>query len=73
MAHTGTPWTADEDRLLTQAVAIHGEADQWKMIALCVPGRTNKACRKVRRRVCSPHTHTDLTLPSAGCTRFRPP
>jgi hypothetical protein len=47
MAHTGRPWTAAEDHLLTQAVALHGEADQWKAIALCVPGRTNKACRKV--------------------------
>lgn len=25
----------------------HGEHDNWKTIALSVPGRTNKACRKV--------------------------
>lgn len=43
----GKPWTPYEDSLLTQAVAIHGEVDNWKTIALSVPGRTNKACRKV--------------------------
>lgn len=42
------PWNAEEDRLLKQAVAIHSEFDNWKNVALCVPGRTNKACRKVR-------------------------
>lgn len=45
---TGRPWTAEEDELLQRAVAKHGENDMWKTIALCVPGRTNKACRKVR-------------------------
>lgn len=44
----GKPWTPEEDKLLTQAVAIHGEVDNWKTVALSVPGRTNKACRKVR-------------------------
>lgn len=43
----GRPWTTDEDTLLRQAVATHGENDQWKAVALSVPGRTNKACRKV--------------------------
>lgn len=43
----GKPWTPEEDRLLTQAVATHGEVDNWKTVALSVPGRTNKACRKV--------------------------
>ena len=43
----GKPWTKQEDELLTQAVRVHGENDNWKAIALCVPGRTNKACRKV--------------------------
>jgi myb proto-oncogene protein len=43
----GRPWTDEEDGLLTQAVANHGEHDNWKTIALSVPGRTNKACRKV--------------------------
>ncbi|KAH9891011.1 hypothetical protein C8Q73DRAFT_763833 [Cubamyces lactineus] len=42
----GKPWTAYEDDLLRQAVAIHGENDNWKAVALSVPGRTNKACRK---------------------------
>ncbi|KAI0095277.1 hypothetical protein BDY19DRAFT_917081 [Irpex rosettiformis] len=42
----GKPWTKQEDDLLTQAVRVHGENDNWKAIALCVPGRTNKACRK---------------------------
>ncbi len=36
-----------QDQLLKEAVAKHGEQDNWKNIALCVPGRTNKACRKV--------------------------
>lgn len=43
----GRPWSTDEDNLLKQAVAVHGENDNWKTIALSVPGRTNKACRKV--------------------------
>ncbi|PCH33331.1 hypothetical protein WOLCODRAFT_159989 [Wolfiporia cocos MD-104 SS10] len=42
----GKPWTPEEDRLLTEAVAAHGEHDNWKTVALSVPGRTNKACRK---------------------------
>ncbi|KAI5991525.1 hypothetical protein EDD15DRAFT_2368882 [Pisolithus albus] len=42
----GRPWTAQEDELLAQAVAEHGENDNWKRVAECVPGRTNKACRK---------------------------
>jgi hypothetical protein len=32
---------------LTAAVKLHGEQDNWKTIALSVPGRSNKACRKV--------------------------
>jgi hypothetical protein len=43
----GRPWNQHEDSLLKQAVAIHGENDNWKIVALSVPGRTNKACRKV--------------------------
>ena len=43
----GKSWTKDEDELLIQAVAVHGEVDNWKTVALSVPGRTNKACRKV--------------------------
>lgn len=35
------------DQLLKDAVAKHGEHDNWKNIALCIPGRSNKACRKV--------------------------
>lgn len=47
---TGRPWSASEDILLSKAVAeFDGEAD-WKTIAQRVPGRTNKACRKVRFR-----------------------
>lgn len=44
----GTPWTETEDAYLKQAVGVHGECDNWKQVALSVPGRTNKACRKVR-------------------------
>lgn len=43
----GRPWNTHEDNLLKKAVAIHGENDNWKTVALHVPGRTNKACRKV--------------------------
>lgn len=43
----GKPWTQHEDSLLTQAVAVYGENDNWKNVASCVSGRTNKACRKV--------------------------
>ena len=43
----GTPWTPEEDELLKEAVRIHGENDNWKAVAQCVRGRTNKACRKV--------------------------
>ncbi|EIN13381.1 hypothetical protein PUNSTDRAFT_129070 [Punctularia strigosozonata HHB-11173 SS5] len=46
MERVGRPWTTEEDELLKQAVAVHGETDMWKTIALSVPGRTNKACRK---------------------------
>ncbi|KAI5119921.1 hypothetical protein M0805_000886 [Coniferiporia weirii] len=43
----GRPWTPYEDKLLTDAVRIYGEnTEKWKTIALSVPGRTNKACRK---------------------------
>ncbi len=35
------------DKLLTEAVKTHGERDNWKNVALSVPGRSNKACRKV--------------------------
>ncbi|KAG1904791.1 uncharacterized protein F5891DRAFT_944949 [Suillus fuscotomentosus] len=45
----GRPWTAQEDRLLANAVAIHGESDNWKAVAHCVPERSNKACRKASR------------------------
>ncbi|KXN83638.1 Transcriptional activator Myb [Leucoagaricus sp. SymC.cos] len=44
--NVGRPWTEVEDQLLKEAVAKHGEHDNWKNIALCIPGRTNKACRK---------------------------
>ncbi|KAI0321345.1 hypothetical protein OF83DRAFT_1099918 [Amylostereum chailletii] len=42
----GQPWTAHEDALLSQAVSNYGGNTDWKAIALQVPGRTNKACRK---------------------------
>lgn len=40
------PWSEEEDALLRAGVAEHGEIDNWKTIALTIPGRTNKACRK---------------------------
>ncbi|KAF8898459.1 hypothetical protein BD779DRAFT_1484033 [Infundibulicybe gibba] len=42
----GRPWTDEEDKRLKHAVENYGEFDNWKTIALSVPGRTNKACRK---------------------------
>jgi len=53
----GRPWSAEEDNLLIQAVAIHGQNDNWKQVALSVPGRTNKACRKVRNQQATPDVH----------------
>ncbi|KLO20426.1 hypothetical protein SCHPADRAFT_5966 [Schizopora paradoxa] len=45
--NVGRPWTPSEDKLLRDAVAIYGDdTENWKTIALSVPGRTNKACRK---------------------------
>jgi hypothetical protein len=46
-------WTEQEDVLLRIAVASFGEHDNWKTVAQAVPGRTNKACRKVSVRCCS--------------------
>lgn len=40
------PWTAEEDKLLQQGVERFGEQENWKTIAVSIPGRTNKACRK---------------------------
>jgi len=43
-----TSWTAEEDSLLRRAVAELGdEPGVWKAVAERIPGRTNKACRKV--------------------------
>jgi hypothetical protein len=46
---------------LTTAVKLHGEQDNWKTIALSVPGRSNKACRKVISHCLSIFIH-DLTF-----------
>jgi hypothetical protein len=43
----GKPWTSQEDRILVEQVAVHGDVDKWKTICLAIPGRSNKACRKV--------------------------
>ncbi|KAI8066820.1 hypothetical protein BC940DRAFT_257414 [Gongronella butleri] len=41
------PWTAKEDKLLRAAVEEYGDkTEKWSRIAECVPGRTNKNCRK---------------------------
>lgn len=40
------PWTEEEDKLLQQGVERFGEQENWKTIAVSIPGRTNKACRK---------------------------
>lgn len=41
------PWSQLEDDLLRIAVSRHGVQDNWKAVADDVPGRNNKACRKV--------------------------
>lgn len=41
-------WSQQEDDLLRIAVLKHGVQDNWKAVADDVPGRDNKACRKVR-------------------------
>ncbi|KAI9572691.1 hypothetical protein HD554DRAFT_2014921 [Boletus coccyginus] len=64
----GRPWTAREDQLLAAAVAAHGQADNWKAVALSVPGRSNKACRKASHLIRPPpdrsHCHTQRWLHS---------
>lgn len=40
-------WTPEEDNFLRTAVQIYGDkTEKWAKIAACVPGRTNKNCRK---------------------------
>ncbi|KAG0262986.1 hypothetical protein BG011_009484 [Mortierella polycephala] len=40
-------WTPEEDEFLRAAVQKYGDkTEKWAMIAACVPGRTNKNCRK---------------------------
>ncbi|KAK9722268.1 hypothetical protein K7432_002805 [Basidiobolus ranarum] len=40
-------WTPEEDHLLRLAVQLYGDkTEKWAKIAACVPGRTNKNCRK---------------------------
>lgn len=58
------PWAAFEDSELRQAVAVHGENDNWKTIALTVPGRTNKACRKRWLHSLSPYVKKSAWTPT---------
>ncbi|KAF8937703.1 hypothetical protein BGZ58_002298 [Dissophora ornata] len=40
-------WTPEEDEYLRRAVQVYGDkTEKWAKIAACVPGRTNKNCRK---------------------------
>lgn len=39
-------WTPEEDEVLAAAVAASGFKVCWRKIALSLPGRTNKSCRK---------------------------
>ncbi|KAG0235589.1 hypothetical protein BGW42_005028 [Actinomortierella wolfii] len=40
-------WTPEEDNYLRMAVQLYGDkTEKWAKIAACVPGRTNKNCRK---------------------------
>jgi len=57
-----------QDALLRQAVAQHGENDNWKIIATSIPGRSNKACRKVSDfSLLSDIEYFNPFLSSAGC------
>ncbi|KAI9469414.1 Homeodomain-like protein, partial [Coemansia mojavensis] len=40
-------WTREEDQLLMVGVRVYGpNTESWPRIAMLVPGRTNKSCRK---------------------------
>ncbi|KAI9506462.1 Homeodomain-like protein, partial [Coemansia spiralis] len=40
-------WSREEDRLLMVGVRVYGpNTESWPRIAMLVPGRTNKSCRK---------------------------
>lgn len=43
-----TPWTAEEQKLLEQALKTYTTAvpDRWDKIAACLPGRSKKDCMK---------------------------
>ena len=43
--HKKNKWTAEEDKLLRDAVAKHGSKN-WGSIARHIPGRTGKQCRE---------------------------
>ncbi|KAL0240842.1 hypothetical protein GEMRC1_006078 [Eukaryota sp. GEM-RC1] len=46
-------WTAEEDRLLREAVAVH-KPGNWKLIAQHVPGRTDQQCLRHWEKVLNP-------------------
>ena len=64
------PWTVQEDELLIRAVADHGENDNWKEVAMCIPGRTNEACRKVSGSVVCIALSADSGRVSDGWIRW---
>ncbi|KAF8078333.1 hypothetical protein FPV67DRAFT_1663083 [Lyophyllum atratum] len=61
------PWGEDEDALLTNAVHIHGEHENWKNVASLVPGRTNKACRKRWLHSLSPNIRKSAWTSDEDC------
>jgi hypothetical protein len=49
-------FSAEEDALLQQAVSKYG-VGAWKLVSLCLPGRSDSACRERYRNALDPSVH----------------
>lgn len=52
---TVTDWTLEEERLLKEAVAMHGTSNNWQSVADHIPGRTANQCMAKWRRSSAAH------------------